>query len=85
MGDPGDESVAEAVGQLLEERPGVVRVKLDTGSWLLEPREGGKKTFVTYYLHTDPGGSLPAWVADKANKSSMPDVMRAVRKQATAR
>lgn len=67
------------------ERPGIVRVKLDTGSWLLEPREGGKKTFATYYLHTDPGGSLPAWVADKANKSSMPDVMRAVRKNATAR
>lgn len=67
------------------EREGVVRVKLDTGSWLLEPREEGKKTFVTYYLHTDPGGSLPGWVADKANKTSVPDVLRAVRKYATAR
>jgi len=66
------------------EREGVVRVKLNTGYWLLEPREEGKKTFVTYYLYTDPGGSLPKWIADKANKTSVPDVLRAVRKHATA-
>ena len=23
-----------------------------------EPREGGKKCFATYYLYTDPGGSM---------------------------
>ncbi|HZI02382.1 MAG TPA: START domain-containing protein, partial [Archangium sp.] len=65
-------------------RDGVVRVKLNNGYWLLEPREEGKKTFVTYYLYTDPGGSLPKWIADKANKTSVPDVLRAVRKHATA-
>ncbi|WP_257463399.1 START domain-containing protein [Archangium lipolyticum] len=65
------------------EREGVVRVKLNRGYWLLEPREEGKKTFVTYYLYTDPGGSLPGWVADRANKKSVPDVLRAVRKYAT--
>ena len=64
-------------------RDGVVRVKLNNGYWLLEPREEGKKTFVTYYLYTDPGGSLPKWIADKANKTSVPDVLRAVRKYAT--
>ncbi len=62
------------------EREDVVRVKLNDGYWLLEPREEGKKTFVTYYLYTDPGGSLPKWIADKANKTSVPDVLRAVRK-----
>lgn len=66
------------------EKQGVVRVKLNTGYWLMEPREEGKKTFVTYYLYTDPGGSLPKWIADKANKTSVPDVLRAVRKHATA-
>jgi hypothetical protein len=65
------------------EREGVVRVKLNNGYWLLEPREEGKKTFVTYYLYTDPGGSLPKWIADRANKTSVPDVLRAVRKYAT--
>ena len=63
----------------------MVRVKVNTGSWLLEPREEGKKTFVTYSLLTDPGGSLPKFVADKANKKAVPDVIRAVRKNATAR
>lgn len=67
------------------EREGVVRVKLDNGYWLLEPREEGKKTFVTYYLLTDPGGSLPKFIADKANKKSVPDVIRAVRKYSTAK
>ena len=71
--------------QSAPEREGIVRVKLDTGSWVLEPREGGTKTFVTYSLLTDPGGSLPGWVADTANKKSVPDVLRAVRKYATAR
>lgn len=65
------------------EREGVVRVKVNNGYWLLEPREEGKKTFVTYYLLTDPGGSLPRFIADKANKKSVPDVVRAVRKNAT--
>ena len=65
------------------EREGVVRVKINNGYWLLEPREEGKKTFVTYYLLTDPGGSLPKFIADKANKKSVPDVLRAVRKNAT--
>jgi hypothetical protein len=65
------------------EKAGVVRVKLNTGYWLLEPREEGKKTFVTYYLYTDPGGALPKWIADRANKTSVPDVLRAVRKHAT--
>ena len=65
------------------EREGVVRVKLNNGYWLLEPREEGKKTFVTYYLYTDPGGSVPKWIADRANKTSVPDVLRAVRKYST--
>jgi hypothetical protein len=64
-------------------RGGVVRVKLNNGYWLLEPREEGKKTFVTYYLYTDPGGALPKWIADRANKTSVPDVLRAVRRHAT--
>lgn len=65
------------------EKEGVVRVKLNNGYWLLEPREEGKKTFVTYYLYTDPGGSVPKWIADRANKTSVPDVLRAVRKYST--
>ena len=62
-------------------RDGVVRVKANEGYWLLEPREGGKKTFATYFLYTDPGGSIPNWVANKANQGAVPDVFRAIRKE----
>lgn len=65
-------------------RDGYVRLKLNTGFWKLEPRDGGKKTFATYYVHTDPGGSLPGFIANQANNTAVPDVFRAVRKQVPA-
>jgi START domain len=61
-------------------RNNVVRVKTNDGYWLLEPREGGAKTFGTYYLYTDPGGSLPKWVVNKANSSTVPDIFKCIRK-----
>lgn len=65
--------------------PGVVRVKRNEGYWVLEPREGGKKTFATYYLHTDPGGALPGWVINMANRNSVPEVFKTLRRQTVKR
>lgn len=62
---------------------GIVRVTLNNGYWLLEPREAGRHTFTTYYLYTDPGGSIPKWIVNKANSTAVPDVFRAVRSGAT--
>lgn len=67
------------------EKPGLVRIKVNEGMWKLEPRDGGKKTFLTYYVYTDPGGSIPTWLANKANSIAVPNVMTSVRKAATAR
>jgi len=63
-------------------KDGVVRVKINEGSWILEPIENGTKTRATYYLFTDPGGSLPTWIANKANSSALPDIFEALRKLA---
>ncbi len=63
-------------------KDGVVRVKHNDGSWLLEPVDGGKKTRATYLLFTDPGGSLPTFIVNKANSSAIPDVFNALRKYA---
>jgi hypothetical protein len=63
---------------------GVVRITVNTGSWLLEPLDGGKRTRATYALFTDPGGSIPSFVANKANTTALPDLFAAVRKRATA-
>jgi len=57
-----------------------VRVKINEGSWTLEPLENGTKTPATSDLYTDPGGSLPNWVINKANSSAIPDVFGALRK-----
>ena len=61
-------------------RKGVVRMSLNDGYWLLEPRENGTKTWCTYYLYTDPGGRLPKFVVNQANKGAVPDCIRALRK-----
>jgi len=61
--------------------PGKVRVEVAEGSWLLESVRGGKATRVTYTVRSDPGGSIPSWIANRANRTAVPDVMRAVLKQ----
>ena len=56
----------------------VVRVEINQGYWQIIAK-GPDSAEVTYYLYTDPGGSIPNWIANKANKTSVPDLMRAVR------
>jgi len=72
--------VAEDSETRVPPKSGMVRLKLSDGYWLLEPREGGKATFATYYVLTDGGGSLPAWIINQANKTAAPNVILAVRK-----
>ena len=64
---------------------GVIRLKVNTGSWTLEPLDGGARTRGTYYLFTDPGGSIPSFIANKANTKALPDLFEAVRKRAEAK
>ena len=64
---------------------GVVRLKVNSGSWTLEPLDGGKRTRAIYYLFTDPGGSIPSFIANKANTTALPDLFAAVRKLSTAK
>ena len=61
----------------------VVRVRVNEGYWLLEPREDGKKTFATYYVFTDPGGSIPNFIINKANTLAVPRVFEAIKKTVT--
>lgn len=70
----------EANDRAPKKKDDVVRVKINDGYWLLEPREEGKKTFATYYVYTDPGGSMPRWLVNKANSSAVPDVFEHVKK-----
>jgi hypothetical protein len=65
---------------LMPEKKDVVRIRVNDGYWLLEPREDGKKTFATYYVYTAPGGSIPTFIINKANGMAVPKVFEAIRK-----
>jgi hypothetical protein len=64
----------------VKERRRLVRIRVNEGYWLLEPKENGAKTWATYYVFTDPGGAIPTFIVNKANSTAVPDLMRAVRK-----
>ena len=66
-------------------KPGVVRIRLSTGSWLLEPINGGRATRVTYSILTNPGGAIPRSFADQSTNDGISGLFKAVRKRATGR
>jgi hypothetical protein len=57
-----------------------IRTPINDGYWMLEPLENGTKTFATYYVFTDPGGSIPKFIVNKANNTAVPNVFRAIKK-----
>jgi hypothetical protein len=56
-------------------RPGVTRVTINEGSWLLEPI--GNQTRATYTLYTD-GGGIPPLLMNFANKQSVSRLFEAL-------
>lgn len=58
-------------------RDGVVRVTRNHGEWELRS-DGPSATYARYFLETDPGGSLPAFVVNIANTRAVPEVFAAV-------
>ncbi|MBA4142516.1 MAG: SRPBCC family protein [Nitrosospira sp.] len=61
---------------------GVVRIKLNEGSWLAEPLDGGERTRLTYTLLTNPGGLIPDFVTNMSNTIAIPKLFKAVMKRA---
>ena len=56
---------------------GYVRVTAIHGSWTLVPtRDGG--TLVTYVVSSDPGGALPAWLVNRAQRHAAPALVKAM-------
>jgi hypothetical protein len=54
----------EGVPTFIPEESGFVRVTEVEGFWKLTPKSAGT-TEVTYQVHTEPGGSVPSWLANK--------------------
>lgn len=64
-----------------KEKDGVVRVPICEGAWEIK-QLGSQSSLVKYFVHTDPGGIVPAWIANKANTVSLPDLMHALKSRA---
>jgi len=62
------------------ERPGIVRVKLCEGGWLLEPA-GLNGTRATYSVYTDSGGAIPAFIKNTGSQIGIRKIFAAIRKQ----
>lgn len=62
------------------EKKGVTRVKITEGSWLLEPTTDGQ-TRATYTIYSDSGGGIPTMILNTANKTAIPKLFEAIRKQ----
>ncbi|SFH14514.1 Polyketide cyclase / dehydrase and lipid transport [Nitrosospira sp. Nsp14] len=60
---------------------GVVRIRLNDGSWVAEPISGGSRTRLTYTLLTNPGGMIPDFVANMSNTVAIPKLFKAVMKR----
>jgi hypothetical protein len=57
----------------------VVRIEVSRGSFEMIPVEEGTKTRLTCTIYADPGGNIPGWLVNIGNRSTMPDLLRAIR------
>jgi hypothetical protein len=57
----------------------VVRIEVSRGAFEMIPVKEGTKTRLTCTICTDPGGNIPGWLVNIGNRSTMPDLLRAIR------
>jgi hypothetical protein len=73
-----------AVPDKVPVRPGVVRIRQNSGRWHVVPLEEGR-CLLDYRVTIDPGGSLPGFLADLANTTGVTDVLKAIETEARRR
>lgn len=66
------------------ERSGVVRIRLNEGSWTAI-RVNSHQTHLIYRFRVDPGGAIPAVIANEASRRGIPSVIRALEAEARKR
>jgi hypothetical protein len=71
----------EEVPKYIPEESGFVRVSQVDGYWKFVP-QGANKTLVTYQVHTEPGGSVPSWLANKFVVDAPFNTLKALKERA---
>lgn len=73
-----------AVPDRIPERRGIVRLKINEGSWEISP-SGERQSHFVYRFRVDPGGWVPGFVREMANREAIPETLRAVEREAQRR
>jgi hypothetical protein len=76
--------ILEGVPDYLPEVKGYVRVTEVDGLWRLVPKGAGAVE-VTYQVHTEPGGSVPSWLANSFVVDAPFNTLKAMRERAEKR
>ncbi|ROM75092.1 hypothetical protein BK654_19835 [Pseudomonas brassicacearum] len=71
----------KGVPKYLPEEPDYVRVTQVEGFWKFLPKGAGQVE-VTYQVHTDPGGSVPSWLANKFVVDAPFNTLKALKERA---
>lgn len=58
-----------------------IETTINQGYWLFQPADDGTKCKVSYYVLTNPGGSIPHWIANEGNSIALPAVWDALTKR----
>ena len=74
----------EAVPDKLPKRAHTIRLRVNEGSWQITPLGDGR-SHVVYKFRVDPSGMVPGFAAEMANKSGIPDTLKAAEKEAQKR
>ena len=69
-----------AVTGMVPEKKGVVRIDHSVGKWTIIPIDANHIK-VEYTLHTEPGGSLPAWMVNMFAAEGPLEVFRSIKTQ----
>lgn len=64
----------------IPEKDGIIRVRMICGSWTFVPDSARGIVTVTYRMHSEPGGSLPHWMANAAVVNRPFNVIKNMRK-----
>ncbi len=72
----------EGAPQYLPEEKGFVRVAEVQGFWKMVPK-GKDQTEVIYQVHTEPGGSVPSWLANKFVVDAPFNTLKALKERAS--
>jgi len=62
----------------------VVRIEVSRGALEMDPVDEGTKTRLICTIYADPGGSIPRWLTNIGNRSTLPDLLRAIRDKSMA-